>query len=64
MEERLLSISSQLNVVESLSRILLEVIRDGENIKEFDSSNLASVVLNEILKVKDEINELELDLGI
>ena len=36
MEERLLSISSQLNVVESLSRILLEVIRDGENIKEFD----------------------------
>lgn len=64
MEERLLSISSQLNVVESLSRILLEVIRDGENIKEFDSSNLASVVLNEILKIKDEINELELDLGI
>ncbi len=64
MEERLLNLSSQLNVIESLSRILLEIIRDGQNIKKFDSANLAQIILSEILKVKNDINDMELELGI
>lgn len=64
MEDKLLSISSQVNIIESLSRILLEIIRDGQNIKKFDSANLAQIILNEILKVKNDINNIELELGI
>ncbi len=64
MEDKLLSISSQVNIIESLSRILLEIIRDGQNIKKFDSANLAQIILNEILKVKNDINDIELELGI
>ncbi len=64
MEEKLLSISSQVNVIESLLRILLEIIRDGQHIKKFDSANLAQIILNEILKVKSDINDVELELGI
>ncbi len=64
MEDKLLSISSQVNIIESLSRILLEIIRDGQNIKKFDSANLAQIILGEILKVKNDINDVELELGI
>ena len=60
----MLKISSQLNIIESLSRIMLEITRDGENIKKFDSTNLAQIILNEILKVKNDINDVELELGI
>lgn len=64
MEEKLLSISVQINILESLSRILLEIIREGENLKKFDSGNLAKIILNEVIKIKEEMNMIESELGI
>ena len=64
MEEKFIDISVQLNVLESLSRILLEAIRDGENLKVYDTSNLALTVLNEVVRLKNNVNNIELDMGI
>ncbi len=64
MEEKLINISAQLNIVESLSRILLEIIQDGENLKKADTNNLSRIILNEIIKIKNNINELEVEMGI
>lgn len=60
MEEKLHDLSVKVNILESLSRILLDIIRDGENLKSFDTSNLALVVLNKTLELKHELNEFEL----
>lgn len=60
MEEKLQDLSVKVNILESLSRILLDTIRDGENLKSFDSSNLALVVLHQTLELKHELNEFEL----
>ncbi len=64
MEEKFIDIGIQLNVLESLSRILLEAIRDGENLKDYDISNLALIVLSEVTKLKNNVNSIELDMGI
>ncbi len=64
MEEKFIDIGIQLNVLESLSRILLEAIRDGENLKDYDISNLALIVLGEVTKLKNNVNNIELDMGI
>ena len=64
MEEKFIDIGVQLNVLESLSRILLEAIRDGENLKDYDISNLALIVLGEVTKLKNNVNNIELDMGI
>ena len=64
MEEKFIDIGVQLNVLESLSRILLEAIRDGENLKDYDISNLALIVLGEITKLKNNVNSIELEMGI
>lgn len=64
MEEKFIDIGIQLNVLESLSRILLEAIRDGENLKDYDISNLALIVLGEVTKLKNNVNSIELDMGI
>ena len=64
MEEKFIDIGVQLNVLESLSRILLEAIRDGENLKDYDISNLALIVLGEVTKLKNNVNSIELDMGI
>ena len=64
MEEKFIDIGVQLNVLESLSRILLEAIRDGENLKDYDISNLALIVLSEVTKLKNNVNSIELDMGI
>lgn len=45
MNEQLLEISIKINILESLTRILLEAIREDDNLKKFDTSNLAKVVL-------------------
>ncbi len=64
MEEKFIDIGVQLNVLESLSRILLEAIRDGENLKDYDISNLALIVLGEVTKLKNNVNSIELEMGI
>lgn len=64
MEEKFIDIGIQLNVLESLSRILLEAIRDGENLKDYDISNLALIVLGEVTKLKNNVNSIELEMGI
>ena len=55
MEEKFIDIGVQLNVLESLSRILLEAIRDGENLKDYwkvcPESCLRQYVTEKILKI-------------
>ena len=61
MEERLQDISIKINILDSLSRILLEIIRNGDNLKSFDSANLALVVHKNIQDIKEELNTLEIN---
>ena len=63
MEENILDISIQINILESLSRILLEALREGDNLKNFDTSNLAKVVLERTVSIKNSLNEIENNLG-
>lgn len=64
MNEQLLEISIKINILESLTRILLEAIREDNNLKKFDTSNLAKVVLQEVITIKNNLNSLEIELGI
>lgn len=64
MNEQLLEISIKINILESLTRILLEAIREDDNLKKFDTSNLAKVVLQEVITIKNNLNSLEMELGI
>ena len=64
MEENILDISIQINILESLSRILLEALREGDNLKKFDASNLAKVVLERTLSIKNSLNKIEQNLEI
>lgn len=64
MNEQLLEISIKINILESLTRILLEAIREDDNLKKFDTSNLAKVVLQEVITIKNNLNSLEIELGI
>ncbi len=64
MNEQLLEISIKINILESLTRILLEAIREDNNLKKFDTSNLAKVVLQEVITIKNNLNSLERELGI
>ncbi len=64
MNEQLLEISIKINILESLTRILLEAIREDNNLKNFDTSNLAKVVLQEVITIKNNLNLLKIELGI
>lgn len=64
MNEQLLEISIKINILESLTRILLEAIREDNNLKKFNTSNLAKVVLQEVITIKNNLNSLEIELGI
>lgn len=64
MNEQLLEISIKINILESLTRILLEAIREDNNLKKFNTSNLAKVVLQEVITIKNNLNSLEIKLGI
>lgn len=64
MNEQLLEISIKINILESLTRILLEAIREDNNLKKFDTSNLAKIVLQEVITIKNNLNSLEIELGI
>lgn len=64
MNEQLLQISIKINILESLTRILLEAIKEDNNLKKFDTSNLAKVVLQEVITIKNNLNSLEMELGI
>ena len=64
MNEQLLEISIKINILESLTRILLEAIREDNNLKNFDTSNLAKVVLQEVITIKNTLNSLVMELGI
>lgn len=63
MEENLTDLSIQINILESLSRILLEALREGDNLKKFDTSNLAKVVLERTVSIKNCLNKIEHNLG-
>lgn len=64
MNEQFLEISIKINILESLTRILLEAIREDNNFKKFDTSNLAKIVLQEVITIKNNLNSLEIELGI
>lgn len=64
MNEQLLEISIKINILESLTRILLEAIREDNNLKKFNTSNLAKIVLQEVITIKNNLNSLEIELGI
>lgn len=64
MDDKLIDLSVHIDIIESLSRILFEIIREGDNLKKFDTGNLAKIVLSEIIKVKAEFNDIEKYLGI
>ena len=64
MNKQLLDISVKVNILESLTRILLETMREDDNLKKFDTSNLAKVVLQEVITIKNNLNSLEVELGI
>ena len=63
MEENLTDLSIQINILESLSRILLEALREGDNLKKFDTSNLAKVVLERTVSINNCLDKIEHNLG-
>lgn len=64
IEEKLLEIGIELNKIDSLARILLECIRNDENLKFYDAENLLSVLAQNINNTKEKFNSLELEIGI
>lgn len=64
IEKQLLKLGSNLNQLESLSRILLECIRNNENLKFYDVENLAYILNKNIKKVNKRFNFIETELNL
>lgn len=63
-EEKLLEIGVELNKIDSLARILLECMRNDENLKFYDAENLLSVLAQNINDIKEKFNSIELEMGL
>ena len=48
LENKLNTISSKIQVIESLARVTLDAVRDGDNLKEIDKECLLIVLNNRI----------------
>lgn len=62
--EKMYDIGIDLNIIESLSRILLEAIREGSNLEYYDTGNLSSVLQQKIVQTSREFNLIHKILGI
>lgn len=59
LENRLNEIAWNLDKIESLSRILIDCIRGGDNLKSKDVENLTSVLDEKIILLKEKFNLIE-----
>ena len=48
LENKLNTISSKIQIIESLARVTLDAVRDGDNLKEIDKECLLIVLNNRI----------------
>ena len=64
LEHKLLKISEELGTMKSLSRILLECLYDGSNLKQWDAQSLAAVLDGKIYYTKKLFGAIERKLGI
>lgn len=58
MEEDIIEIGVSINILESLVKILLES-SECDNIKKYDNENLAHVILEKIVNIKEKVNLME-----
>lgn len=63
-EEKMFDINCDINEIGSLARILLEIMRNGENLKYYDTENLAITLNSKIKETKEKFNSLERELQI
>jgi len=64
LENKLLKVSGELGTIKSLSRILLECLYDGSNLKPWDAQSLAEVLDSKIYRTKKLFGKIERALGI
>lgn len=60
LEIQLNQIACNLDKIESLSNILLDCVRGGDNLKSKDIENLTSVLDEKITKLKERFNLLNI----
>lgn len=64
IENDMHAVSCELSRIESLSRILYQILIEDYNLKPQDSQNLAIILKKEIYKAKDKFNKIESILNI
>ena len=64
IREEMIDIGIELNKIESLSGILINCIRESENLKSWDAENLSLVLSHRIYETKQKINAIEILMGI
>lgn len=64
IEDKMIQVGINLNKLESLSRILLDSIRDPLNLKEWDAANLCAVLQEELTRTKHKFNNIEMIMKI
>ena len=59
IEYKLLKVGTELSTIKSLSRILLECLYNGENLKPWDAQSLAEVLDRKIYRTKKLFGKIE-----
>lgn len=56
---KMMNVGIELDKLDSLSRILLECIQEGVNLKPWDNENLSRVMAEKISYIKSNFNTIE-----
>lgn len=59
MQYKMMNVGIELNKLESLSRILIEPVQGGENLKPWDNENLSRIMADKISYTKRNFNKIE-----
>ena len=64
MEEEIINIGIQLNILESLTRILSACPDVDDKIQYKDMTNLVNTILDKIINIKQQFNKLEKEMNV
>lgn len=59
IKNQMIDVGIDLNMLESLSRILIDSIRDPINLKKWDAENLSLLMSEKIIGTKQKFNNIE-----
>lgn len=64
IENKMNIIGTEISIAKSLSRVLLEILYEDDNLKKWDKSSLAKVLKEKIISLRNKIDDIHSTLKI